>query len=118
MGNEHHDPGRYAGSRSVGLAAFLGLFLGGIVFFYTMPLRKALLWATVSYALVIASLGVLILPVFAGCALAAAWSVRVEDGRYGMGGSENPAEPYPTGHVQIDPTPPGLYQSVHDLMRR
>ena len=118
MAHENHDTGQYARGRSAGLAAFIGLFLGGIAFFYAFPVRKAIFWSFISYALVIASLGVLILPVFAGCALAAAWAVQLSDGHFALGGEDNAVAAYPSGHQRVDPTPPGIYQSVHGLMPR
>lgn len=118
MSAEHHDLGKYPQGRSTGLAAMLGLFFGGVAFFYAMPLRKALFWAVVTYGIVIASFGVLLVPVFFGCALGAAYAIRVADGAYGTAGSANAPEAYEKGHVDMSPVPPGLYQTVTDVLKK
>lgn len=103
-------------TRSAGFAAFVGLFFGGLVFLYALPLKKGIPAMLVTYAVVILSGGVLLVPVFAGCALAGAYFVRVTDGAFDFAGGTRRG--YRDDKGLADPVAPGLYQILRKSPKR
>lgn len=103
-------------TRSAGLAAFVGLFFGGIVFLYALPWKKGLPLMVATYAAVVLSGGVLLVPIFAGCALAGAYFVRVTDGSFGFSGGLRRG--YRDDKGLADPVAPGIYQILRKTPNR
>jgi len=74
--------------RNAVLALVLGGLLGGVVFFYVRPPRRAWWPCLMTYGLVALSGGSLWLPVFLAAGLIAAREARISEGRHSLHGDD------------------------------